>query len=435
MTVGGRRAMLGASLVGAVVVAGSLLSGASAGRLAPAGLTPAERTSMRIASVRATGAEGAGLVVTVTFRGNLEKTIGRGNLKNALVAVILRPKDSSFKTADIATEGAGAIGLTSKKTRSNAVGVIRNGRVFTFFIAGPGSSNVAEAVVKTFRAAPGRKPARTTSGVKVAPSEWEQIENGLADDEIRAQTREVAAGIANCGLLRQMYAGVLADIARSRARSLKLFDLRRDIDAAIQQAQGKIGAHVEFAAVLMKTIYAPIGVGFALLTGKTFDEDAQSWKEVLRELEVHRRIAVAYKNRNDDLIERLLELKGRLEGLIEKCQEGGTQTQPTPAKTFNVGLKTSYTHPGGDTSTLCARVGTTPPKPGSGVTVTVTGPGVVGPSRQTRTLDDAGGAVVDFTINAYGTYSFSAAVSAGDETETASASQVVTKTQATCPPP
>jgi hypothetical protein len=428
--------VLAGTLGGAVVVAGLLLSGAAAGPLSPTALTPTERNALRIVSVRAVGAEGGGLVVTVTFAGNLEKAIGRGHLKTALVAVILRPKDASFATADLATEGAGPIGLTSKKSRSKAVGVVRNGRTFTFFIAGPGSSNVGKVDVKSFVSAPGRKPSRTTAGTTVSPDQWAQIEKAIAEDEFVATVYETIAGDANCDSLRRMNAKVRTDLARARLRETQLQDLRKGIDAGINKAQSKLGAHVDFAAVLMKSIYAPIGFGFALVTGKTFDQDVQSWQDMLRGLELDRRLVFEYMLKNDALIAHLLELKANLEALLKaKCSDASTGTVPTPTKTFSVGVKPSYTHPGGNTSTLCVRVTTSPAQPRSGVNVTVTGPGVVGPAKQTLTLDESGQIVANVSINDYGIYSVTATVSAGDETEAATATKEVKKTQATCPPP
>lgn len=433
MRIGHRRGALAGSLAGAAVVAGLLLSGASAGRLSPTALTPTERNALRIVSVRAIGAEGAGIFVRVTFAGNLEKAIGRGHLKNTVVAMILRPKDARFATADLATEGPGAIGLTSKKTRSNSVGVVRNGKVFTFFIAGPGSSNVATAVAKTFVSLPGRKPARTTAGKAVSPDEWERIERDIA-------TSEVLAGLddnleLSCATLREWYNRVLEDLARARLQKADLQDLGKQIDAEIAHAEAKVTKHSSFTTALLKPANAALDLALTLLGGAPRDR-MYTWKDVVRNLKLDRMLVDANSDRNDKVIERLIELSGRIEGLRKaKCNPSGTAPPPAPTTTFRASLRTSYTHPGGTTSTLCVRVTTSPAKPGSGANVTVTGPGVVGPAKQTLTLDESGQIVANVSISAYGTYSVTATVSAGDETETATATQEVKSTPATCPPP
>ena len=192
---------------------------------------------------------------------------------------------------------------------------------------------------------------------------------------------------------------------------------------------------MDFAVALSKTIYAFIELPLSVLTGVTSEQKVHGWKDQLRSLKLDRRLVDEYTGLNDKLIDRLLELKGLLEGLHKaKCSDSGTA--PLPA-TFKVGTKTSYMHPegGGSTSTLCVRVTTSPAKPGGGTNVTVTGPGVVGPAKQTLTLDGSGQIVANVSINDYGTYSVTATVSAGDETETATATKEVKKTQATCPPP
>jgi hypothetical protein len=413
-----------------------LLPGASAGPLGPVGLTPTERSALHIVSVQAVGAEGSGMLVTVTFGGNLEKAIGRGNLKNALVAVILRPKDAQLATADLATDGAGPIGLTSKKTRSKSVGAVRNGRTFTFFIAGPGSSNVKDVVVKTFTSLPTRKTAAAAAGKDVPPDVWEKLEQVVAFDEKEAAALDATAnGSSDCFDLKLMQLRAAKALARAEGRQSMLVDLRGEIDADIARVSKNVGGDVDFAEKLAHSIAAPLDLALRVLTGKSSSERFQHWRDLLRSLQLDRRLVSEYLARNQALIDSLNVLKGKLDGLYTaRC--GGVGTGP-PAATFKVGVKPSYMHPegGGSTSTLCVRVTTSPAKPGSGVTVKVTGPGVVGPAQQTTTLDASGQIVANVIINALGTYSVAATVSAGDETETATATQTVQKTQAKCPPP
>jgi hypothetical protein len=157
----------------AVTVAGLLLSVASAGTITgpgsskpvrAKGLTPKERAALKIVSVKATGVEPLGVIVTATFRGNIEQALGRGHLADAIVALILRPKDSSLAFSGVATFGAGAIGRTARKTRSSDVGVLRKGRTVTFFIGGPGFENVGKIEVKAFAKAPSGHQRGVASG-------------------------------------------------------------------------------------------------------------------------------------------------------------------------------------------------------------------------------------------------------------------------------
>ncbi|HWQ02649.1 MAG TPA: hypothetical protein VN449_11135 [Gaiellaceae bacterium] len=435
MNVGGRRAVLAGGLSTAVLVAGPLLPGAAAKPLGPDGLTPTERSAMRIASVQAVGAEGGGLIVTVTFAGNLEKAIGRGNLKKALVAVILRPKDAQFATADLATEGAGPIGFTSKKTHSTAVGVARNGRTFTFFIAGPGSSNVKDVVVKTFASLPTRKPSGTTAGKPVPADTWDLLEKSVAlDEELVTALDASAIGSFDCAALKRMHDQAVSALAHARKVHSLLQDLGKEIDVETERVQDKLGVHGHFGLIAARTIMAPIELGIRLNTGESNAQVWQSWKDLLRTLKLDARLVTEYLARNQKLIDSLNVLKGKIEGLITaRCGSGGT-TPPPPPATFQVGVKASYHHPGGSTSTLCVRVTTTPAQAGRSARVQVSGPGVVGPADQTIKLDVVGLGDADVTINAYGEYTVTATVTAGSQTGTATTTKDVQKTQAACPP-
>jgi hypothetical protein len=148
------------ALVGLTVAAGLLLGTAAAtagdvtgrdkgGDVTAAGLTRAERDAIDIVSVHVVGEEGLGVVVVVTFRGNVEKALGRGHLKQGLVAVILQAKSSSQKPAALATRGTSKSAVL-RKTRSEQVGAVRNGRTITFFIGGGGFSSVARIDVRSF---------------------------------------------------------------------------------------------------------------------------------------------------------------------------------------------------------------------------------------------------------------------------------------------
>src|SRR5262249_25408900 len=112
--------------------AGDVTGTDKAGDVKAPKLTKAERDAMDIVWVNAIGEEGLGMMAIVTFRGNIRKALGRGNLKQGLVAMLLTPKDRSRTPAVLATRGT-AIDSVYRKTRADEVGAVRNGRQIVFF--------------------------------------------------------------------------------------------------------------------------------------------------------------------------------------------------------------------------------------------------------------------------------------------------------------
>lgn len=161
-------------------------------RAPPAGgtgapLTPGERRALHIVSVGVAAQDPSGLVVTVTFRGNLQQAIGRGHLKNAAVVMILKPKMAgSAAAAAVLTQGPGAIGQTLRKTRSTDVGVVRTGRIFEFFIHGPGASQVGQVLVKSFATKPtakGRSFADAGAPGTISAAGLDALDRAVANDQ------------------------------------------------------------------------------------------------------------------------------------------------------------------------------------------------------------------------------------------------------------
>jgi hypothetical protein len=313
-----RRWILGLLALGVIATAG--LAGSAFAR------PSTSANVLRIVSVKTHGVDPGGAVITVTFAGNIEQSLGRGALKKAVVAVILHPSSSTLATADIATRGAGAIGQTLTKTHSKDVGVVRSGRTLSFFIGGPGWSKVSRVEVKAFKSFP---PARTTSSARVDNKYWEQIEHDIAFTDHLTDVTFESAGTYSCDGLRIVYESVLDDLARARLRTGDLNDLVKKIDAAVADAQTRENKQL-FTATFWQTIFAPIGVADRLLTGTTPAEKFRSWRDAIRNLKLDRRLAEEYLKRNQALIEKLSELKGTLEGLRKaKCS---TTTPPPPPK-------------------------------------------------------------------------------------------------------
>jgi len=118
---------------------------------------------MDIVSVNAIGEEGLGMMAVVTFRGNIQKALGRGDLKQGLVAMLLPSKNQSHTPAVLATRGT-AIDSVFRKTRSEEVGAVRSGRQLSFFIDGDGYSTVANVTIESFANLPVGSVRRTSAG-------------------------------------------------------------------------------------------------------------------------------------------------------------------------------------------------------------------------------------------------------------------------------
>jgi hypothetical protein len=141
--------LVGASLVAAGALAGDVMRKDPAGDVKTAGLTQAERDALDLVSVRAIGDEDTGVVVVATFRGNVQKLLGLGHLKDAAVALLLYPKSAAQTPAALVTRGT-ARDAVLRKTRSADVGAVRSGNTVTFFVSGGGYSNVARLVVASY---------------------------------------------------------------------------------------------------------------------------------------------------------------------------------------------------------------------------------------------------------------------------------------------
>lgn len=217
-------------------------------------LTGKERRALDIVSVRATGEERLGLVVTVRFRGNIERALGRGHLKRAVVALVLRPKKSSRRRrAGLVTQGAGVVrrkrrlgngkvvrvATTTAKdwrtTRSRIVGVIRDGRELTFFISGPGFDAVSSIEIKAFARPPrARRGARSAGHVEIPPREFF---TSLAEEKAKAVDKALvrrAPGSLSCDELKRIKRDIQGWTSNLEAREKKARELSK---AAAEDAE------------------------------------------------------------------------------------------------------------------------------------------------------------------------------------------------------
>ena len=234
------RLILATAAAGTAVAAVFGLGSQRAAAVSPT-LTPTERAALRIVSVKVAGEDPAGLVVTATFAGNIEKALGRGRLEQAAVAMILVPTDGSALPAGIVTTGPGPIGTTLHRTHSTEIGVLRNGRQLSFFVHGPGAGGVGEVLVRAFVTAP-RSPSRMISVVSasgqpksISATELMEYEKEIAWDEKQLKGIDVEKKPCDQLPVLQQHATEIAD--RSDARRLELEKLETSISAEIRSLE------------------------------------------------------------------------------------------------------------------------------------------------------------------------------------------------------
>src|SRR5215211_7742125 len=151
-------------LVGTVTAtAGDVTGRDGAGDTRSPLLTKAERDALDLGSVRAIGEEGLGVFVVATFRGNVQQALGRGHLREGLVAMLLRPKRAGLAPSVLATRGTSRRAVL-RRTRSTKVGAVRSGRTIMFYVAGGGYSNVGRVEVRSFASLPLGSSRSLTAG-------------------------------------------------------------------------------------------------------------------------------------------------------------------------------------------------------------------------------------------------------------------------------
>lgn len=328
-----------AGTVGSVLVMNASASDAGARRPAKKGaLSPRERRALNVVAVRASGAEGAGLLVTATFQGNIEKAIGRGHLKSALVAVLLRPADASRPVVGVATRRAGSIGDTVTNAGAAQVGVVRNGRKLTFYI-GEGRVSLGDypdIQVKAFARYPLRSSHRRASA-SVTADFWDEIDRQIAADEtgIPRPEREV-----QCRLLQEAQQELDVVLKRAKEREAQLDKARRVFERTIPELEDdlRLGRYAHAGSVVLSLVsgaVAPFAVLMSATPGAAFGAAAlgvyahalnatatlrghnEALRDAIRGLKLDVRLADAYIAKNRALIEKLTEVRGKAAALAK----------------------------------------------------------------------------------------------------------------------
>jgi len=94
--------------VGGIAAAPARAAGSKrASRPAVALPTPAESRALSVASLSAVGDESLGLLVTVSFKGDIERYLGRGNLTGGLLALMLSGQSGSASPTGLVADSGG----------------------------------------------------------------------------------------------------------------------------------------------------------------------------------------------------------------------------------------------------------------------------------------------------------------------------------------
>ncbi|MGH2691743.1 MAG: hypothetical protein ACRDHM_04500 [Actinomycetota bacterium] len=166
-----------------------------AGDVTAGGLTSAERAAIDIVSGIVSGEEDLGVLVTVQFAGNFTKRIGLGHLKKAKAELLLLPTSPDAAPASLTTKGPGPIGETVRNTSSEEAGVVRDGSSLTFFIFGPGFSNVDSVEVNVFARPPQASARRQPAGAADTTGPVQPPKADLTCEELVKELDEVSKDV------------------------------------------------------------------------------------------------------------------------------------------------------------------------------------------------------------------------------------------------
>jgi hypothetical protein len=326
------------TIAATVAVVGALAGAAPSGtvKTPPAKLTATEKKALDLVSVTATGVDPLGLIVTATFRGNVEQALGRGNLKNALVAMILEPKRKDRASAGLVTRGAGSVGETLRHTNATRVGVLRDGRRLLFFIRGPGAIDVGRIAVKAFAAPPGSNRRRGLASVTgpvlpgapepIPGEQWESITRGIELDQLAIGMNARVLKDSTCQGLKYMLRWIEGLAKKAELRRANLDALAKKIDAAIDLMEKNATNPLPPAVTtIVQTIAAP-----AFLLGvPSLDEEFANRKALLFALRSDRTIVKRLIARNDFLLASARALADDIKRAIEDTCNTDT-TGPPP---------------------------------------------------------------------------------------------------------
>lgn len=200
-------------------------------------LTAAERRAVSIVSVSAVGDESLGLIVTVSFHGNIERYLGQGHLRGGLLALTLTPEFGGQSPVGLVDDGggfasasfpilaghgkrvsikAGAVqvfGLERllRRLTPGQVNVFRTGNHVVFYLGGLGLSKPVSIKAKIFSRSP-TGPASSTAGVRtLTASVWHKVVQTRPTSVASASLAPTQLTVAQLEALRTELVGVMSD--------------------------------------------------------------------------------------------------------------------------------------------------------------------------------------------------------------------------------
>jgi glucosylceramidase len=141
-------ALVAAAIPAAPASAG-VVTRAVRGTVTARGLTTAERGAITLASVTIAGDDSLGVVVRVAFKDDTERYLGRGELRNAVIAMALFPARVGQPVGLVDVGGRRVLRMTSARP----AGVVTHGSQVTFYIAGARLSRFSRVELMAFATA------------------------------------------------------------------------------------------------------------------------------------------------------------------------------------------------------------------------------------------------------------------------------------------
>lgn len=117
------------------------------GRVTTRGLSAAEQRAITVASMSLTGDDSVGTYVRVTFRGDVERYLGRGHLRAARLALVLIPAHGG-QLSGLVDQGHGAAERVLPFTAARPAGAVRHRHQVTFYLADARLSHFSKIELK-----------------------------------------------------------------------------------------------------------------------------------------------------------------------------------------------------------------------------------------------------------------------------------------------
>jgi O-glycosyl hydrolase len=193
------------------------------------GLTAAEHRAITLKAISATADPGFGLIVTATFRGNVERYLGQGDLAQGRVSLVLTPRRPATPSRELTDEGGGfavtRVPITHGRTRTVDVfspervlhrrtppgaGVVRSGTQITFHLGPSALGQLAALELEVF--VRGGGPPAEVARLAVDQS-------GLTYTQL-AGPRDALTGLVSRGITPELHAQQKSHAALSRQRGL-----------------------------------------------------------------------------------------------------------------------------------------------------------------------------------------------------------------------